>query len=439
MKRLALLFALSFSIALPAAEPVAATRILVPLMMQGAIAELEPTLRSRVGAPLQIDYELMPKLVQRLHNGETPDVTMISRAAAQQLAAKGLVKSQQDLVQSQVGIAVAEGAPTPVLRTPEDVVAFLKATPSIALFGIGASGPMMIQLAEQNGFAAALRRKATIINEGYTSALLRDGKVAAAVQQVSELKAGGARNIVPLPESMQSRSGTVAVIFSTSRHAETAAQVVQVLTSSDAASAYQRAGLQPLFVAPTSAPARLSESTDPGALPGDFVDLPQSAQLRVNLGPPAGTRASQPPAMDPAASPGVALALEAAQAAMASCEADGYHVAVAVTDSAGKLKAALAGDGVASNRVYMALRKDVTVVGFRLPTLALRTKIEADPSLLAQVKPNMALLPGGIPIMRGDLLIGAIAVSGATAHEEEKCARAGVQRIQARLPAAGLQ
>ena len=179
-------------------------------------------------------------------------------------------------------------------------------------------------------------------------------------------------------------------------------------------------------------PARITES-DPAALPGEFVDMPQDRQLTVPLGPPAGTRATRPPSVDPTPSPGSALALEAAQAAVESCAADGYVVAAAVTDAAGKLKAALAPDGTRSNGVYMALRKDVTVVAFRMPTLALREKMASDASLMARVKPNMALLPGGIPIMKGDVLVGAISTSGAAAYEEEKCARAGLQKIQSRL------
>lgn len=180
-------------------------------------------------------------------------------------------------------------------------------------------------------------------------------------------------------------------------------------------------------------PPRITESTDPAAIPGDFVDMPQDRQLTVNLGPPAGTRSTRPANVDPTPSPGSALALEAAQAAVESCAADGYVVAVAVTDAAGKLKAALAPDGTRPNGVFMALRKDATVVAFRMPTLALRQKIAADPSLMAQVKPNMSLLPGGIPIMKGDVLVGAISASGAAAYEEEKCARAGLQKIQSRL------
>ena len=179
-------------------------------------------------------------------------------------------------------------------------------------------------------------------------------------------------------------------------------------------------------------PPRITESA-PEAIPGEFVDMPQDRQLTVNLGPPAGTRAARPPAVDPTPSPGYALALEAAQTAVQSCAADGYVVAAAVTDAAGKLKAALAPEGTRSNGVYMALRKDVTVVGFRMATLQLREKMATDPSLMKQVKPNMSLLPGGIPIMKGDVLVGAISTSGAAAYEEEKCARAGLQKIQSRL------
>ena len=190
----------------------------------------------------------------------------------------------------------------------------------------------------------------------------------------------------------------------------------------------------PAAPSPAAEPKRLTEATDPGALPGDFMDIPQSAQLRVPLGPPAGTHATRPIATDATPSPGYALALEAAQTAVATCLADGYSVAVAVTDSAGKLKVALAPDGTRNNGIYMALRKGVTVVGFRMTTLQVRARIEADPSLLSQVKPNMVLLPGGLPIMKGDMLLGAIAVSGAAAYEEEKCGQAGLQKIQSRLP-----
>jgi uncharacterized protein GlcG (DUF336 family) len=182
-----------------------------------------------------------------------------------------------------------------------------------------------------------------------------------------------------------------------------------------------------------TAPKRNDTPISPEAVPGDIIDLPQKDQLNVPLGPPAGTHATRPAPTDSTPTPGFVLALEAARAALASCAADGYSVGVAVTDAAGKLKAGLVADNAGANRVYMAIRKDVTATAFKMPTLALRERIAADPSLMAQVKPNMSLLPGGLPIMKGDTVVGAIAASGATAYEEEKCAKAGIERIQAKL------
>jgi uncharacterized protein GlcG (DUF336 family) len=170
------------------------------------------------------------------------------------------------------------------------------------------------------------------------------------------------------------------------------------------------------------------------SMAGDYFDIPQSAQLKVPLGPPAGPRQGGPqPARPGVPGPGLALAVEAAQAAEASCQADGYTVTVAVADSAGNLNTALAPDGVRPNGIYMAIHKTATVVGFRISTLELRARIERDPALLAQVKPNMSLLPGGLPIFKGQQFVGAIATSGASAHEEEKCAADGIARIQSRL------
>lgn len=171
--------------------------------------------------------------------------------------------------------------------------------------------------------------------------------------------------------------------------------------------------------------------TSQQALPGDYFDLPQSAQLRVPLGPPPGPNI-RPSGTEhpPVPKMGPSLAVKAAMAAQDSCSADGYTIAVAVTDAAGNLKAALAPEGTRPNGVFMAMHKAVAVVGLGMSTLNFRQKVEGDASLMARVKPNMALLPGGIPIVKDGQIIGAIATSGASAHEEEKCAQDGIASIR---------
>ena len=77
--------------------------------------------------------------------------------------------------------------------------------------------------------------------------LVRDGKVASAVQQVGELKFGGANNIVPLPDALQTRPVSAVVVFATSKQPEAAARVAQLLASPEAAAAYRRARVTPMF------------------------------------------------------------------------------------------------------------------------------------------------------------------------------------------------
>ncbi len=232
---------------LVAAGQAAPVKMVAPLAVQGALNELEPLLESRVGAPVQIEYITMARLVERVSKGEAADVTIVSKAGAEQLAGNGLVKSQLDLVQSEIGIAVADNAPTPVLNTTDDFIAFLKTVPSIAYFGISGSGTLLTQFADKHGLTDVLKAKGIAITEGFTSTLVHDGKAASAIQQISELKFGGANNIVPLPESIQVRSVNSLVVLNITRQLALADKVVQVLTSPEAAVIYQRAGLKPLF------------------------------------------------------------------------------------------------------------------------------------------------------------------------------------------------
>jgi uncharacterized protein GlcG (DUF336 family) len=172
----------------------------------------------------------------------------------------------------------------------------------------------------------------------------------------------------------------------------------------------------------------------PQSMAGDYFDIPQSAQLKVPLGPPPGpNKQGTHRPTEPEHGIGLKLAAIAAQVAEQSCARDGYAVTVAVADAAGNLKAALAADGTRDNGIYMAMHKTATVVGFKMSTLELRGKIEKDPGLITRVTPDMSLLPGGVPIFKEGRFLGAIATSGASAYEEEKCARDGIAAVLPKL------
>ena len=191
--------------------------------MEGAFAEIEPLLPARSGLPVEVEFATTAALVERLTNGETADIAILTKEAVQQLAAKGHVRSSTDLVLSVIGIAVRDDAPLPAMKTTEDFVAFMKATPSIAYTVRGVSGLHMAQLIEQLGLAAVVRPKAVVV-DGFSGTLLREGKVAAAVQQISELKFTGAKNIVPLPDEIQVQTIFTVAVLNGAASADSAAR-----------------------------------------------------------------------------------------------------------------------------------------------------------------------------------------------------------------------
>ncbi len=247
MRRRTLLLATAlFLPTLRARAQEAPVKIVATIAVEGAFAEIEPLLPARSGLPVEVEFATTAALVERLTNGETADLAILTKEAVQQLAAKGHVRSSTDLVLSAIGIAVADDAPLPAMKTTEDFVAFMKATPSIAYTVRGVSGLHMARLIEQFGLAAVVGPKAVVV-DGFSGTLLREGKVAAAVQQISELRFTGAKNVVPLPDEIQVQTIFTVAVLNRAASVDSAAKVVRALTSPEAAAAYERSGAAPLF------------------------------------------------------------------------------------------------------------------------------------------------------------------------------------------------
>jgi uncharacterized protein GlcG (DUF336 family) len=130
-----------------------------------------------------------------------------------------------------------------------------------------------------------------------------------------------------------------------------------------------------------------------------------------------------------------ALAVEAAQAAIASCRAQGYTISVAVVDRAGNLKLLLVGDGAGALTPSLGRRKAYTAAMRRASTGELAKQVATpgafNPTLYDR---QLVTVVGGVPIKAGDETIGAIGVSGAPGGDkDEACANAGIAKITDRL------
>ncbi|CAN7435796.1 heme-binding protein [Variovorax sp. LjRoot84] len=129
------------------------------------------------------------------------------------------------------------------------------------------------------------------------------------------------------------------------------------------------------------------------------------------------------------------LANQLAAATVAACAANGYSVAATVVDRAGVVRAVQRADNAGSHTVGASERKAWTSASAKAPTLAMMENAQKNPGAANLVNiPGFLLLGGGVPIMAGNEVIGAVGVGGAPGgHLDEQCANAGIEKVKAQL------
>src|ERR1700731_3971625 len=130
-----------------------------------------------------------------------------------------------------------------------------------------------------------------------------------------------------------------------------------------------------------------------------------------------------------------ALALEAAEAAVAACKAQGYNVTVTIVDRTGATKLILVGDGARPLTLEVTRRKAYTSAMQRVSTGDFTKRVSTPGAFNpGQFDSQLATGQGGVPIKIGEDTIGAIAVGGAPGGDkDEACAIAGIDKIKDRL------
>ena len=134
----------------------------------------------------------------------------------------------------------------------------------------------------------------------------------------------------------------------------------------------------------------------------------------------------------------LALAVEASQASIAACKAQGYKVTVEVKDSIGTTVSILSDDGAATSSIASVRLKNLIVAKFKVPSGEIQDRAKTDVALVAEIKNDARIKTvadrGGLPIMAGGTFIGAYGVAGAASGEkDEACVRTGLARIASRI------
>ena len=135
-------------------------------------------------------------------------------------------------------------------------------------------------------------------------------------------------------------------------------------------------------------------------------------------------------------------ALEVARGALAHCRKEGQKVSVTVVDSAGRAKVSLRDDGAAPHTAEHSFRKAYTALSYKTPSAdyGKRAAEAKGVAIGPQLLPNITTAAGGVPIKAGNVVLGAVGVSGTPGsagggEHDAKCAEAGIERIAKDLAA----
>ena len=123
---------------------------------------------------------------------------------------------------------------------------------------------------------------------------------------------------------------------------------------------------------------------------------------------------------------GIEAAKKVAAGTIAECAKNSWRVAVAVTDTHGKLVYFEKMDDTQIASVKIAIAKASAAATFRRPTRVFADGINKGGIPAVATLPGVIGSPGGNPIVVGGKIIGAVGVSGVTGDQDEQCAKAGV-------------
>ena len=114
-----------------------------------------------------------------------------------------------------------------------------------------------------------------------------------------------------------------------------------------------------------------------------------------------------------------------AAAAAAKAVREGWPVVIAILDRGGHSLYLERADDVQLGSIVVAQEKARTALLFKRPTKVLQDRVNGEhPNMLSL--PGATAIDGGIPLVRGDQIVGSIGVSGVLSTQDAEVAAAGV-------------
>jgi len=122
-------------------------------------------------------------------------------------------------------------------------------------------------------------------------------------------------------------------------------------------------------------------------------------------------------------------AMRMATASLERCRADGYKVTITVLNRHARMIVVLSDDGINPHTVENSQRKAYTAFTTKAPSVEMGKR--AQPNLAGfLLLDRITTIEGGLPILAGKELVGAIGISGAPGGEKDAaCAQVGIDKV----------
>jgi molybdate transport system substrate-binding protein len=211
------------------------------------LQELAARFTARAPQPVDVEAAGGVEVAKRVRSGAAVDVVVLARNTIDDLAREGALIAQSITPIAQSGIAVAVGgtATAPDISSEQAVRRAVVTAPSIC-YSTGPSGVYLEKKFAAWGVLDEIRARIVVAPPGVpVGTLVAAGQVALGFQQLSELiNVDGIKVVGPLPEEMQLLTTFSGAVTRVSEHADLARELLQFLSSREAAAVKPRFGMQ---------------------------------------------------------------------------------------------------------------------------------------------------------------------------------------------------
>lgn len=226
----------------------------IKVMSAGAVKAmvelLGPEFERETGDRLDLNFGTAGALRDRVKNGETSDVVILSQSIIAGLGS--LVTDVTDLGRTVTGVVVKDGAPLPDISTPEAFKQALLKARAVAFTDPksgGSGGTVFVGLLEKLGVADEVARKAVLCKGGWDvcRAIVADEADIATTFISEVVPVKGAKVVGPLPGYLYNANSYTGSVHANAAQAGGARAFLRFLTNPAKRERWTAAGLEPAF------------------------------------------------------------------------------------------------------------------------------------------------------------------------------------------------